>query len=64
MKDRLNMEQRLEDVIEQIGELEFIRLLRHLGYKLIDKRKFYGRNENERILQEHKSNKARLKLGD
>lgn len=38
--------EKLENIIAEIGGKEFIKLIKILGYKLIDKDKFYGRNKS------------------
>ena len=38
--------EKLEQIIAEIGEKEFIKLIKVLGYKLTDKDKFYGRNKS------------------
>lgn len=39
------MKEKLEQIISQIGEKEFMKLIKLLGYKLINKDKFYKRQK-------------------
>jgi len=45
-KDKKEVKEIFEDIIAVIGEKDFIYLLKQLGYKLIDKDKFYGRKKS------------------
>ena len=42
-----NIEDKLEKIIQQVGEKEFIELLECMGYRLIDKEKFYDRKKRK-----------------
>jgi hypothetical protein len=49
MDRKIIMEEKLELIISEIGEKEFLKLLKLLGYKLITPDKFYGRtNANKK----------------
>lgn len=41
------MKEKLEEIIKRIGEKEFIKLMKLLGYALKDKDKFYNRNKKQ-----------------
>lgn len=44
-KDKRQVTEIFEDIIQVIGEKDFIYLLKQLGYKLVDKEKFYKRTK-------------------
>ena len=46
-KEEIVVKEKLEQIISEIGEKEFLKLMKVLGYKLVDPNKFFNREKTK-----------------